>query len=69
MPNLNPRDARTYNRCADAMEVRPADQHPVAQADGRLEQHLVVPDPPQPVPPVSRLHRRGLTCRQIPAPD
>ena len=35
--------------------VRPADQHPVAQADRRFEQHLVVSDPPQPVPPVSRL--------------
>jgi hypothetical protein len=54
---------------ADAMEIRPADQHPVAQADGCLGQHLVVPDPAQPAPPVSRPHRRSLTCRQIPAPD
>jgi hypothetical protein len=51
---------------ADAMEIRPADQHPVAQADGRLGQHLVVPNKPHAVSPVSRLHRRSLTC---PAPD
>jgi hypothetical protein len=63
MPNLNPQDARTYTPAADTLEVRRADQHPVAQADGRREQHFVVPDPPHPVPPVSRLHRRSLTCR------
>ena len=32
----------------------------------RLKQHLVVSEPPQPVPPVSRLHRRSLTVDRFP---
>src|SRR4029453_263101 len=37
-------------------------------AVGRLGQHLVVPNQPHEVPPVSRPHRRSLTCRQSSAP-
>ena len=60
MPNLNPQDARTYNPAPTLWKYDPQTNISVAQADRRLEQHLVVPDPPQPVPPVSRLHRRSL---------
>jgi len=66
MPNLNPARREDLQPRADAVEVRLTDQHPVAQADRRIEQHLVVPDPAQPVPPVSRLHRRSLI---MPAKD
>jgi hypothetical protein len=44
---------------SDAEIVEPEGE-PVAQVDGRLEQHLVVPDQPHAVSPVSRLHRRNL---------
>ena len=58
-----PTGREDLQRCADAVEVRPADQHLVAQADRRLKQHRLVPDPPQPIPPVSRPQRRSLTSR------
>jgi hypothetical protein len=60
MPNLNPQDAMTYNPRTDAVEVRPANQHLVAEADGRIEQHLMVPNQPHTVPTASRPHRRSL---------
>jgi hypothetical protein len=69
MPNLNPARREDLQPRADAVEVRLTDQHPVAQADRRIEQHLVVPDQPHAVPRVSRPHRRSLTCRQSSAPS
>ena len=68
MPNLNPR-REDVRPSADAVEVRPAEQHLVAQVDGRLKQHRMVPDPPQPVPKVNRLHRRSLIVPAKDAPD
>jgi hypothetical protein len=67
MPNLNPQDARTYNPAPTLWKYDPQTNTLWLKADRCFEQHLVVPHPPHAVPPVSRLHRRSVTCRRMAA--
>jgi hypothetical protein len=66
MPNLNPQDARTYNPAPTLWKYDPQTNILWLKLTDAFEQHLVVPHPPQPVPPVSRLHRRNLTIDRFP---
>jgi hypothetical protein len=57
--NLNLRDARTYNPAPTLWKYDPRTNILWLKLTD-ASQHLVVPDPPLPIPAVSRLHRRSL---------
>jgi hypothetical protein len=70
MPNLNPRDARTYDPAPTLWKYDPQTNILWLKLTDASTNTSVVSDQPHAVSPVSRPHRRSLTYRQIRrAPD
>ena len=60
MPNLNPQDARTYNPAPTLWKYDPQTNILWLKLTDASSNTSWFPIQPQPVPPVSRLHRRSL---------
>jgi hypothetical protein len=69
MPNLNPQDARTYNPAPTLWKYDPQTNTLWLKLTDASSNTSWFPIHLNQFSPVRRLHRRGLTYRQIPAPD